>query len=50
MGRIDEVYRVEQVAGDGLLDDSVENVVDDVFEVSEKAVDGVLEGGLVSPQ
>ena len=41
MGRIDGVRGVEQAAGGGLLDESVEDIVDNVFEVGEKAVNRV---------
>ena len=39
--RIDGVRGVEQAAGGGLLDESLEDIVDNVFEVSEKPVNGV---------
>jgi len=41
VGRIDGVRGVEQAAGGGPLDKSVEDIVNDVFEISEKPVNGV---------
>ena len=41
MCRIDGVRRVEQAAGGGLLDESVEDIVNNVFEVGEKAINRV---------
>ena len=38
VGRIDGVRGVEWAAGGGLLDESVENIVNDVFVISEKPV------------
>jgi hypothetical protein len=35
---IDEVCRVEQAAGGGLLDELVGDIVEDLFEASEKPV------------
>jgi hypothetical protein len=36
--RINGGYRVEEVAIHGLLDESIEDIVDNVYEVSEKAI------------
>jgi hypothetical protein len=36
--RIDGVRNVKQAASRGLLDESVENIVDDVLKISEKSV------------
>ncbi len=41
MGRIDRVRGVEQATDGGLLDESVEDIVDNVFEVGEKPVNRV---------
>ncbi|SDE03741.1 hypothetical protein SAMN05192552_11111 [Natrinema hispanicum] len=41
MRRIDGVRRVEQAAGGGLLDESLEDIVDDVFEVGKKPINRV---------
>jgi len=41
MSRVDGVRGVEQAAGDGLLDESAEDIVNDVFEIGEKSVNGV---------
>jgi len=41
VGRIDAVGQVEQAATGGLLDESVEDVVNNLFEVGEKAIDRV---------
>ena len=41
VGRIDGVRGVEQAASGGLLDESVEDIVDNVFEVGEKAINRV---------
>jgi len=41
MSRIDGVRGVEQAAGGGLLDESVEDIVNDVFEISKKPINGV---------
>ena len=43
MSRVDGVRGVEQAAGDGLLDESAEDIVNDVFEIGEKSVNGVSE-------
>jgi hypothetical protein len=50
VGRIDRVRGVEQAAGGGLLDESVEDIVDNVFEIGEEASIVSLDGGLSSPQ
>ena len=42
VGRIDGVRGVKQAAGGGLLDESVENIVNDLFEIGEKPVNSVL--------
>jgi hypothetical protein len=39
--RIDRVCRVEQAPIGGLLDESLEDIVDDVFETGEKPVNRV---------
>jgi hypothetical protein len=41
VGRIDRVRQVEQAADGGLLDESVEDIVNNVFEVGEKPVNRV---------
>ena len=41
MSRVNGVRGVEQAAGDGLLDESAEDIVSDVFEIGEKPVNGV---------
>ena len=41
MSRVDGARGVEQAAGGGLLDESVEDIVNDVFEVGEKPVNGI---------
>jgi hypothetical protein len=41
VSRIDGVGQVEQAAGGGLLDESVEEIVDDVFEIGERPVNRV---------
>ena len=42
MSRINGVRQAEQAAGGGLLDQSVEDIVNEVFEISEKPVNGVF--------
>jgi len=41
MGRVDGVRGVKQAASRGLLDESVEDIVNDMFEISEKPVNSV---------
>jgi hypothetical protein len=41
VGRIDGICQVEQAADGGLLDESVEDIIDDVFEVGENPVNRV---------
>ena len=41
VGRIDRVRRIKQAAGGGLLNESVEDIVDSVFEIGEKAINSV---------
>jgi len=41
VGRVDGVSGVEQAASGGLLDESVEDMINDVFEISKKSVNGV---------
>jgi hypothetical protein len=41
VGQIDRVRGVKQAAGGGLLDESVEDIVNNVFEFGEKAINRV---------
>jgi hypothetical protein len=49
VGRIDGVCGVEQAADGGLLDKSVEDIVDNVFEIGEKAINRVSGWRFVEP-
>ena len=47
MSRVDGVRGVDQAAGGGLLEESVEDIVNDVFEISEKPINSVSRRGVV---